>query len=286
MKINETEYIKEVTKIYNGEIQIIGKFKGLAFPILAKDKYGVLSISKASLLLHYKPTIKAALNQTEYFMSMLTEKHPEIAKLVRPASEYKAAKQKMLFETKFGLVSVNPDSLLAGHEPTVRVAINRKDYMYKQLKYLYGDKYEFIIHSTDRHKGKCELICPIHGHVFVDNDYIFSGVGCIECNSHMNKSDVLYIVKLSSEEESFYKLGITYRKRNGKLQRYSQYAQFGYKIEEIKTISFESFEECRDKETELKRLIKNNLYLPKKWPNKISTETFTGDLLEIVIKNL
>ena len=54
MKINETEYIKEVTKIYNGEIQIIGKFKGLAFPILAKDKYGVLSISKASLLLHYK----------------------------------------------------------------------------------------------------------------------------------------------------------------------------------------------------------------------------------------
>lgn len=140
-------------------------------------------------------------------MNVLEEKHPEIAKLVKPASEYKAAKQKMLFETKFGLVSVNPDSLLAEHKPTVRVAVNRKDYMYKQLRYLYDDVYGFKILSTDRHKGKCELICPIHGSVLVDNDYIFSGIGCIECNSHLHKSDLLYIVKLFNKTESFYKLG-------------------------------------------------------------------------------
>lgn len=286
MKINEQEFKNKVETLYKGEIEIVGKFKGLSSQILVKDKYGILNISKASLLFNFKPGIKAALNQTEYFMNVLEEKHPEISKLVKPASEYKAAKQKMLFETKFGLVSVNPDSLLAGHKPTVRVAVNRKDYMYKQLRYLYNDAYDFKILSTDRHKGKCELICPVHGSVLVDNDYIFSGIGCIECNSHLHKSDLLYIVKLSNETESFYKLGISYRKENGDIQRYRQYKQLGYTIEEIKTIQFTDFEECREKETSLKQLIQNDLYMPKNWPNKNSTETFTGDLLEIIIKNL
>ena len=286
MKINEAEFKEKVDAMYHGEIEIIGKFKGLSSPILIKDKYGLLSLSKAHLLLKYKPSINVALNKTEYFMAQLEEKHPDIAKIVKPASEYKAAKEKMLFTTKFGIVSVNPDSLMSGHVPTVRVAVNRKEYMYKQLRYLYDNQYDFKIISTDRHKGKCELICPIHGSVLIDNDYIFSGVGCIECNSHLTKSDTLYVVRLYNETESFYKLGISYIQKNGEIQRYRQYRQLGYNIEEIKVIKFDNFEVCRDKETALKNLIKNDLYMPKNWPNKTSTETFSEDLLELIIKNL
>ena len=42
MKYNEESYKEEVTKLYNGEIEIVGKFKGLTYPLLCKDKYGVM----------------------------------------------------------------------------------------------------------------------------------------------------------------------------------------------------------------------------------------------------
>lgn len=60
MKFNEEEFKKEVAKLYNGEIKVVSKFKGLSFPILLEDKYGVLSIPKAGAALRNKPGIKAA----------------------------------------------------------------------------------------------------------------------------------------------------------------------------------------------------------------------------------
>lgn len=62
-----------------------------------------------------------------------------------------------------GLVSVNPDNLIHGHIPTIRVAVNRKEYFKNQLLFLYDNKYDFEIDSIDRHKGRVTLICPIHG---------------------------------------------------------------------------------------------------------------------------
>lgn len=286
MKYNEEEYKNQIKSLYGDEIEVVGRFKGLAQPILLKDKYGIVSCSKASLPLKYRPTIKAALNPTEYFMNQLREKYPETAKQITPASEYKTMKQKMLFETKFGLVSVEPNSLMQGYVPNVRSAIDRKNYMYNQLKYLYGDKYDFEIQSTNRHEGKCILICPIHGRVEIDNDYIFSGCGCIECNTGWTKSNCLYIIKLIHETESFYKLGITYRKKNEELRRYRDYRKLGYKIEVIKELDLENFQICVDKEYKLKQLIKNNLYQPKIWDNASSTECFTKDLLDLVLENL
>lgn len=286
MKYNEAEYKQKIYDLYGDEIKVIGRFKGLAQPILLKDKYGLLSCAKANLALKFKPTIKAALNPTEYFMAQLKEKYPETAEQLTPASEYKAMKQKMLFNTKFGIVSIYPDALIHGIVPNVRSAINRKEYMYNQLKYLYGDQYDFEIQSTNRHEGKCILICPIHGRVEIDNDHIFSGCGCIECNNNKTKSTSLYVIKLINEEESFYKLGITYRKENGELRRYKDYRKLGYKIEIIKELDLDDFQKCVDKENKLKQLIKNNLYQPKVWENKTSTECFTKDLLDLVLENL
>lgn len=182
--LNEVEYKAKVESLYNGEIEVVGRYVSLTQPILVKDRYGVMSLPKASQVLHNRPTIKAALNKTEYFMNQLKEVHPEIAEKVTPASEYQAMKQKMLFDTKFGLISTNPDALMSGHMPTVRSAINRKEFMRNQLLYLYENKYDFEVLSTDRHEGKCILICPVHGRVEIDNDYIFEGCGCIKCNTN------------------------------------------------------------------------------------------------------
>ena len=202
MKYNEESFIKEVTKLYNGEIKIVGKFKGLMRPILCEDKYGVMSISKARLLLHYRPGIKVALNKTEYFMNQLKEKYPKTAEQLIPASEYVKAKEKMLFKTKFGLVSVYPDRLLQGSGVNIRSAVNRKEYFKNQLLFLYDNKYDFEITSTDRHKGRVILICPIHGKQSIDSDSIFLGTGCPCCNKGWEKSDTFYPILL----EKFFQL--------------------------------------------------------------------------------
>ena len=181
--LNELEYKAKLNELYNGEIEVVGHYKSLSQPILLKDKYGVMQLPYANQALSYRPTIKAALNPTEYFMNQLREQQPEIAELVTPMSEYKTMKTKMLFQTKFGVISTYPDALIHGHKPTVRAAVDRKDYMRNQLLYLYDNKYDFEIQSTNRHDGKCILICPIHGRVEVDNDYIFEGCGCLKCNT-------------------------------------------------------------------------------------------------------
>ncbi len=286
MKLNEEEFKKKVTEEYKGELKVVSKFKGLNFPILVEDKYGILSIPKAGAIFRGKPTIKMALNKTEYFMGMLKIEQPKIAELVTPASEYVTMKQKMLFNTKYGLVSVNPDNLIHGHIPTIRTAVNRKEYFKNQLLFLYNNKYDFEVDSTDRHKGRVTLICPIHGKQSVDSDSIFLGSGCPECNKFWEKSNTFYLIKLFNENESFYKLGVSYITDNGKVRRFREYKALGYNIEVIFIHTFEDALQCKEFETKLKKIIRPNLYKPNKWEYNSSTETFTNELLPTILENI
>lgn len=287
MKYTEKEFIEEVERLYGkGSFEIVGTFKGISSSILMKDKYGILSFKKARQILHYQPTIMLALNKTEYFMNQLKDKYPEQSEDIIPMSEYKNANTKMLFKNRFGVVSITPGNLLAGHFPTIRTAVNRKEYFKNQLLYLYDNKYDFIIESTDRHKGRCTLICPIHGEQSIDNDHIFNGSGCPMCNHGWEKSNLFYLIRLYNKEESFYKLGISHRLKNGKVRRYKEYKNLGYEIEELKIVEFDDFVECKDFETKLKRLIKNNIYMPKFWANENTTECFTADLLPVILRKV
>lgn len=286
MKYNEETYKKEVTEKYNGEIEIVGKFKGISFPILCKDKYGVMQLGTARQLLNFRPGIKAALNKTQYFMNQLKEIQPQIAEKLAPASEYVKAKEKMLFTNKFGIVSATPDNLLHGHDPNIRSAINRKEYFKNQLLFLYDNKYDFIIDSTSRHKGRVTLVCPIHGNQSVDSDSIFLGTGCPCCNKGWEKSDTFYLIKLYDENESFYKLGISYKLKNGDIRRFREYRTLNYNIDVLYIKTFNDAVECKEFETKLKKIIRNNLYVPKRWEYNTSTETFTNELLPTIKENL
>lgn len=287
----EEQFLEKVKNVHGDEIEVIGRFKGVTKPILFKTKYGICQYPTARQLYNENqiPTIKCALNKTEYFMEMLREKYPEIAEQVVPQSEYKAMKEKMLFNTRFGIVSINPDMLISGHVPSIRSAIDRKDYFKKQLEYLYDGKgYKFDIESSsiDRHNGRVKFICPIHGEQWVDSDGIFLGHGCPECNQGWTKSNIFYLIKLYNETESFYKLGISYIDINNKVRRYRDYKKLGYNVEQIKLLQFEDFIQCRDFETKMKHIIKNSIYMPNNWTSNETTECFKDTILPKILNIL
>lgn len=282
---NEETFSKKILELYNSEVQIIGHYKGLNKPILSQDKFGVMQCKASSLLLS-KPGIKAALNKSQYFMNMLKDTYPEMTKQLEPQSEYRTMKEKMLFKTKFGIVAISPDALLHGHTPNIRSAINRKDYFKNQLLFIYGNKYQFKITSTDRHSGKVGIICPKHGLQYVDSDSIFLGTGCPKCNRDLAKPNLFYLVKLYTENESFYKLGISHKLKNGEISRFKSYEALGYNIEILKLVHFKNAIDCQEFGLILKRLIKPNLYIPKNWNCATVTETFQKNILTKIIEQI
>lgn len=285
----EEQFLKKVSDVHGNEIEVVGRFKGVTKPILFKTKYGICQYPTARQLygVDTKPTIKCALNKTEYLMAMLKEKYPDIAKELIPQSNYETMKKKMLFNTKFGLVAISPDALLAGHTPNIRSAVDRKDYFKKQLEYLYeGYNYKFEITSTSRHEGRVKLICPIHGEQFVDTDGIFLGHGCPECNIGWTKSNVFYLIRLTNDTEKFYKLGISYIDINGNVRRFKDYKSLGYEIELLQLIEFNDFMQARDFELKMRHLIKNSIYTPSIWANKTTTECFKDEILPTILNEV
>lgn len=260
MKYSEEEYKKAVADKYGSEIKIMSKYIGIKKPILIEDNYGVLRIEHAGYILKYKPGISLAVNKTDYAMNMLKEKHFHIYSKVKPIEEYKSMKSLLLFKTEFGIVKTSFDSLMSGHMPNIRSAIDRKSYFKQQLLLLYDNKYDFKISTTNRHGGKSILVCPIHGEVVIDNDYIFSGKGCPKCRG-VKPSTSFYLIKLSTTDFSCYKIGISYRE-NGVMRRYRDYKKIGYNVEVLQELDFDDNLELKLFELKIKRLIKDYLVTP------------------------
>lgn len=70
------------------------------------------------------------------------------------------------------------------------------------------------------------------------------------------------------------------------MRRFKEYKRLGYNIDIIYTHTFEDSLKCKEFEYSLKQLIKFNLYSPKRWEYKSSTETFTDELLPIIKSKL
>lgn len=284
MKYSESEFKEKVAELYGSELKIVSKYISIHKPIYVEDKYGVLKVSKAGYILNYKPGIKLAVNKTLYAMNMVKNKYPNIYNSIEIIGEYISMKTLTLFKTKFGIVKTTFDALLSGHMPNIRSAIDRKSYFKNQLMFLYDGLYDFKVENTSRHGGKSILICPIHGEVVIDNDYIFSGRGCPKCNN-ITPSDAFYFIRLKKDNFECNKIGISYRSK-GTIRRYNDYKKMGYDIEVIKEIDFKDFLELKSFESKIKKIIKDFTITPPIWPNNSSTECFTNDLSTVVLNNI
>lgn|SRR5690606_5618714 len=148
---------------------------------------------------------------------------------------------------------------------------------------IHGDKYDYALVEYKNLGVKVKIKCNIHG-VFKQRprDHL-NKQGCPKCGRYRSTKiakdkpigwnvDVwnskavssknfdsfkVYIIKCWNKDEVFYKIGRTFRKTN---TRFS--VGFPYNYDIIKEIIFDTAKEAFDKETELKRLNKDNKYIP------------------------
>lgn len=147
-KLNHEEYIENLKnnrhKIFES-IDILSKYESMSNHLLIKDKYGICKIRPQNLLMGDTPTIQSAVNKTEYFLNMVKEFNPNILNDVDYFIEYKSMKQDIEIKSKFGLCKMQPMSILAGSQISIRCAIDKVEYIKNSIKIKYPLLYDKIL---------------------------------------------------------------------------------------------------------------------------------------------
>jgi hypothetical protein len=143
---------------------------------------------------------------------------------IKPLENYTKSNKHLLVDTKYGVCSITPNSLLGGTFPTIMSAINKNEYCINQFKEIHGDKYDYSLVNYINSIKKVEISCKLHG-IFKQSPVShMGGRGCSICgyigNGGYSRSDfikiangrpgTLYLLFWKNEkQECFYKIGIT-----------------------------------------------------------------------------
>ena len=231
-------------------------------------------------------------------------------KLVNPKinilSEISGNRCRVLVEDDIGIqYSVLANTLLNGCIPSIETAIDKNKAFEIKARLKHGSKYDYSKINYVDNLSLLTISCPVHGEFTQVARIHLRNHGCPLCAnkivsdynresptgwslSHwIKKSKVsknfdsykVYIIKCSSDDESFIKIGRTYTSLN---YRFKSEESLPYKFETIKLIKGDAFHIFK-LESKLKRLCKNNSYIPKR-SFKGMYECFDKDAL-IILKD-
>jgi len=176
--------------------------------------------------------------------------HEEFEERVRKVSpdlkilgRYTGCDGKVLVEDQYGLCNIRATGLWKAR-PTIESAIDKTSYWLNKVGLLHGGKYDYSKMVYVSNHRKVIIICPEHGE-FLQRPSSHVKNGCCQCakentkgghgglnlvtaerkkDEWENKPAYVYHIKLNSENESFYKVGITtqdLQKRFGNLTPYT-----------------------------------------------------------------
>ncbi len=215
------------TAFKHGEIEIISEFINVNTRVKVKTKYGTCSYLPSQLLNGRVPTIKTAINKTNYFKNKVKEVFGNTIDLRLVKYVGLATRVKVI--TKYGICSVYPSNLLNGITPTIRTAINPSAYSIAMYKEVHGDVYDYSKAEYAHSHNKIIIICGIHGEFKQSANSHLQGASCRKCGNLNNVSwshtdwekkaedskhfdgFKVYIIKCYDENEVFYKIGRTYQ---------------------------------------------------------------------------
>lgn len=286
-KLTLQEVYEKIPERFKDEIEIIS-YKSYNSMII-KTKYGLSKISLYNLGRLENFSIRSALNKTEFFKNMLSERFSDYEKDYIILGEFIKSNQPILIQGKYSQHLIKPDILLNGALPHVKNSTNPTEYYINLFKEVHNNKYEYPNYEFCGSSCMVEVECKKHGS-FKQKNYIhLMGSGCSKCAednrvSGYSRTDfiknakgrecIYYIIRCTDKGEDFYKMGITVRTVK---KRYSEKLRMPYKYEII--FEHKSFDAGYIWNLEL--TIKNNnkslRYEPLIYFNGI-TECFSLDL--------
>lgn len=163
----------------------------------------------------------------EDFVQRVKEFNPDIEII----GNYDGINRKLLVRDRYGLLNVTANTLFKS-PPTIQVAVDKTKYWMTKynIEELHGYKYDYSISEYKGTHIKMNIICPKHGEFLQYPTNHAKGHGCWGCftenikgghgglnlntaeikkNEWENKEAFVYHIKIESDVESFYKIGIT-----------------------------------------------------------------------------
>lgn len=219
----------------NGEFEVIGDYCGLNKHIMIEDNLGRYNILANDLLKkNSKPSIYVVLDKTDYFKKEVYLKN----KYYRNGDfeivgEYLGRKVGIEILYNNLLYDISPPSLLSDYLPNLKSAKDKNLFWIEKFRISRKD-FDSIDYSDVEYNSSKEntyFTCKIHNIKYSQRVYhhLNNVQGCIKCmqypimynennvSKHNNFLDkingYLYVIKVESKEEAFYKVGITGEKR-------------------------------------------------------------------------
>lgn len=262
--IDKTDAINKITlNIFKGTLKVVSKYIGDASIIHVEDKYGVIfKTTPANLKDGKYPTLSSALDKNAAFISHAIAVH---------GKKYDYSNINCInTENKVNIICKKHGEFLQSYQNHVNCRQGcRKCFIEKNTENRRFTTEEFIKKAEIVHKkfydystltyinssSKINVICPIHGEYTTNANNHLRGSKCPKCSrnnmTHLgynrtqwikkfneavgNKQCLVYIVLLYNNEESFIKIGRTFRDIKYRLNHAIPY---NYKI--LKLISGDS----------------------------------------------
>lgn len=251
--------------------------------VITKDKFGYYLVYASNIYKDFKPGTSTSLDKQQCFLNKLLERNSGYREGVfEVIGDYKNNSTKIQLLTKYGVCSVLPSNILAGKSPTISSADDKLKYLENQFRETHGNKYSYNLSGFKRYKNKVSIKCNKCDEGFRQEAYSHMiGRGCPYCaqdirslngygwtldywtevglKSESFDSFKFYIIRCFNDNESFLKVGITFKKINKRFKIYNM----PYEYEVVNYVSHEDPKFVWDMEDACKEQNSDNRYKPK-----------------------
>ena len=189
-------------------------------------------------------------------------------------SEYKNNKTPILVEDKYGKLLMSPRSLYNNKQISILNAVDKTQYFINKATDVHKGKYTYEKAAYTGTKNKVVVTCPIHGDFEQEAQAHLQGKGCTKCKNEKTgwtytawskaapgNPGILYVIRCWSDDEEFYKIGITCQSKVG--DRYHNRLRMPYNYDIVEEIVSDDRKYIYKLEKKLKRNHKELAYEPK-----------------------
>lgn len=213
----------------NGEFEVVGEYKNMKTVLLIKIGDFEYNIIPKRLLENKLPSFKQCIDKQGLFMQRLKENNRKVFDKIKSVVLFKSSNMYSIFNTDYGQIKTKYYSLERVDDLSIDMAMDKTEFWVKRNKHIRED-FDGIDYSKVNYidnSNKVKLRCKIHDYDYSQrpSHHTAGCQGCVYCMKQVimytkenfkthkkffkNHHSYFYVLRLSSDTELFYKVGIT-----------------------------------------------------------------------------